>query len=254
MQSFKQIDDPGFGLHFTHKVKTMKRIGLIGGMSWASSHVYYQLLNQRVQSLLGGAHSCHCIMVSVDFAEIERLTFQDDWEGIGRLMAKSARELEAAGAELIILCTNTIHLVSDAITAATSLPFLHIADATGQAIKAQNMRKVALLGTRFTMEQDFYRDILEKDFGIEVIIPGVTDREALQHMIYKEMAQDRFTEEARQSCLRIIADMAAQGAEGAILGCTELPILLEGQSLAIPGINTTQEHAHAALKIALGQD
>ena len=250
MQSFKQIDDPGFGLHFTHKVKTMKRIGLIGGMSWASSHVYYQLLNQRVQSLLGGAHSCHCIMVSVDFAEIERLTFQDDWEGIGRLMAKSARELEAAGAELIILCTNTIHLVSDAITAATSLPFLHIADATGQAIRAQGLDKVALLGTQFTMEKDFYTRLLLEKHQIETIIPALEDRKALQYMIYEEMVKGQFTEEARQTCERIITDMQAQGAQGVILGCTELPILLEKSNIPIPAFNTTQVHAWAAVEIA----
>ena len=166
-------------------------------------------------------------------------------------MAQSSKQLEQAGAELIILCTNTIHLVSQAIVDSVNIPFLHIAQATGQAIKQQGLNKIALLGTRFTMEQDFYKKVLNERFGIEVFIPGLTDREALQHMIYKEMAQGQFTEEARQRCLKIIAEMAEAGAQGAILGCTELPILLEGQNLAIPGFNTTQIHADAALEMAL---
>lgn len=231
----------------------MKRIGLIGGMTWQSSAVYYDLLNKGVQHTLGGAHSADCVMVSVDFAEIERLTFADDWEGIGRLMAQSSQQLEQAGAELIILCTNTIHLVSQAIIESVNIPFLHIAEATGKAIKSQGLHKVALLGTRFTMEQDFYKNVLREQFGIEVIIPPLTDREALQHMIYQEMAQGRFTEEAQQRCIKIINEMARAGAQGAILGCTELPILLEGQDLAVPGFNTTQIHADAALEIALAE-
>lgn len=251
-QSAENAGNPGFRLYDTHQMKTMKRIGMIGGMSWASSHAYYQLLNERVQSLLGGAHSCDCIMVSVDFAEIERLTFQDDWEGIGKLMARSARELEAAGAELIILCTNTIHLVSDAIKEASPLPFLHIADATGQAIRAQGLSKVALLGTQFTMEKDFYTRILKDSHAIDTIIPELEDRKALQHMIYEEMVKGQFTEEARINCERIISDMQAAGAEGVILGCTELPILLEKSELAIPAFNTTQIHAWAAVNLASG--
>ena len=228
----------------------MKRIGLIGGMSWQSSHVYYQLLNQRVQEQLGGVHSCDCIMVSVDFAEIERLTFQDDWEGIGRHMARCARELEASGADLILLCTNTIHLVSEHITEATSLPFLHIADATGQAIRAQGLHKVALLGTRFTMEKDFYTQRLREQFGIETLTPPLADREALQRMIYQEMVKGVFTDESRQSCERMVNELQAQGAQGVILGCTELPILLQDSALSIPGFNTTELHAFAAVEIA----
>ena len=232
-------------------MKAMKRIGLIGGMSWQSSHVYYQLLNQRVQELLGGVHSCYSIMVSVDFAEIERLTFQDDWEGIGRHMARCARELEAAGADLILLCTNTIHLVSEHITEATSLPFLHIADATGQAIRAQGLHKVALLGTRFTMEKDFYTRTLEEQFGLEVMIPELADRERLQNMIYKELVKGQFTDEARKDCLRMIEDLKGKGAQGAILGCTELPILLQGLDAGVPTFDTTTLHAHAAVAMAL---
>jgi len=228
----------------------MKRIGLIGGMSWQSSHVYYQLLNQKVQALLGGAHSCDCVMVSVDFGEIERLTFQDDWDRIGQIMAKSARELKAAGAGLIILCTNTIHLVSQAIEEATELPFLHIADATGQAIKAQGLKKVALLGTQFTMEKDFYTGILKDRHGVESIIPNPDDRKALQHMIYEEMVKGQFTEEAKTTCERIIGELTGQGAEGVILGCTELPILLAQSPLTIPTFNTTQLHADAAVEMA----
>lgn len=229
----------------------MKRIGLIGGMSWQSSHVYYQLLNQRVQSILGGSHSCDCVMVSVDFAEIERLTFQGDWEGIGRMMAQCTKELEAAGAELIILCTNTIHLVSKAIEAATPLPFLHIADATGEAIKARGLQKVALLGTQFTMEKDFYTAVLKERHQIEAIIPDLEDRKALQYMIYEEMVKGQFTDKSKSTCERIIREMKAQGAEGVILGCTELPILLEESDLAIPAFNTTEIHAWAAVDMAL---
>ena len=247
----EQIRSARFRVYYPHKVNTMKRIGLIGGMSWQSSHVYYQLVNQRVQHLLGGSHSCDSVMVSVDFAEIERLTFQNDWEGIGRLMAKAARELEAAGAQLIVLCTNTIHLVSGAIEKATSLPFLHIADATGQAIEDQGLTKVALLGTRFTMEKDFYTAILKDRYQVEAIIPELKDREALQYMIYEEMVKGRFTEEARTTCSRIISDLQAAGAQGVILGCTELPILLENTELPIPRFNTTDIHAQAAVAMAL---
>lgn len=229
----------------------MKRIGLIGGMTWQSSHVYYQLLNEQTRTLLGASHSCDCVMVSVDFAKIEKLTFAGDWDGIGKMMAECAKQLQAAEADLIILCTNTIHLVRDAIEASTNIPFLHIADATGKTIHKQGLKKVALLGTRFTMEKDFYTRILKEGYGIEAIIPEKTEREVLQKMIYGEMVQGWFTESARQDCLRIIGEMERKGAEGVILGCTELPILLAEADLNLPRFNTTEIHAHAAIEMAL---
>ena len=229
----------------------MKTIGLIGGMSWESSKVYYELLNQRVKSLLGGVHSCQCVMVSVDFAAIEKLTFEDDWEGIGQIMARCTRQLEAAGADLIVLCTNTIHLVSNYIINNTQLPFLHIAEVTGKAIQQAGIQKVALLGTRFTMEKDFYTRTLEEQFGLELMIPELADRERLQNMIYKELVKGQFTDEARKDCLRMIEDLKGKGAQGAILGCTELPILLEGLDAGVPTFDTTTLHAHAAVAMAL---
>ena len=229
----------------------MKTIGLIGGMSWESSKVYYEYLNQMTKEALGGSHSARLLLSSVDFAEIEKLSFEGDWNAIGELMANQAKILENAGADMVVLCTNTIHLVSDAITSAINVPFLHIADATGKAIQEVGLKKVALLGTKFTMEKDFYTKILENNYKLEVVLPNERDRQFLQDVIYNELVKGTFTEKAKNECLRIIAELQHQGAEGVILGCTELPILIPEAEVAIPTFNTTLLHSKMALDIVL---
>ena len=229
----------------------MKTIGMIGGMSWESSKIYYQHLNEMVRNQLGGSHSAKAILTSVDFNEIERYTFSDDWDKIGNLMGVHAKKLETAGSDVVLLCTNTIHLVSNFITDAIAVPFLHIAQATGEAIKAKGMTKVALLGTKFTMENDFYTKILTEDFGLEVIIPEEEDRDTLHSIIYNQLVKGVFTEESKVLCLEIIKRMEQKGAEGAILGCTELPLLIPAEEASIPTFDTTKIHAQKAVEFAL---
>ncbi|MEO1053149.1 MAG: aspartate/glutamate racemase family protein [Bacteroidota bacterium] len=229
----------------------MKTIGLIGGMSWESSKVYYEFLNRRAKELLGGSHSGMSIMYSVDFAEIEKLTFAGDWDGIGDMMKQAAQSLEKAGADVILLCTNTIHLVSDAITQNTSVPFLHIADATGESIASAGLRKVGLLGTAFTMEKDFYKGYIKEKFGIEVIIPEAEDRKLVHDIIYNELVKGQFTEEAKNACLAIIDRLKASGAEGVIMGCTELPILIPEDEVDLPSFDTSKIHVYKAMDWAI---
>ena len=233
------------------KTRSMKTIGLIGGMSWESSKVYYQYLNEIVRDTLGGSHSAKVILSSVDFAEIERLSFADDWDQIGNLMAIEAQRLEKAGADIILLGTNTIHLVSDAITRATNIPFLHIAEATGAAIVEQGLKKIALLGTQFTMEKDFYSKILEQDFGLEVVTPELKDRVKLHNIIYNELVKGVFAEASKEACLKMIQKLTGQGIEGVILGCTELPILIPTNEVGLPSFDTTKIHVTAAIEHAL---
>ena len=229
----------------------MKTIGLIGGMSWESSKVYYEYLNKLVQEALGGSHSAKIIMSSVDFDEIEKYSFDGNWDAIGELMAIHAAKLEKAGAEMVLLCTNTIHLVSDKIEEAISIPFLHIAEATGKAIQKKDLKKVALLGTKFTMEKDFYTKILKETYGLEVMLPKVEDRNLLQDLIYNELVKGKFTKEAKDECLRIISGLQGQGAQGVILGCTELPILIPDEEVGIATFNPTLIHSMEALNFAI---
>ena len=229
----------------------MKTIGLIGGMSWESSKVYYQYLNEIVRDTLGGSHSAKVILSSVDFTEIERLSFADNWDQIGALMAFEAKRLEKAGADIILLGTNTIHLVSDAITQAINVPFLHIADATGAAVVKQGLKKIALLGNQFTMEKDFYSKILEQDFGLEVVTPALEDRMKLHSIIYNELVKGVFTKASKEACLQMIQKLTDQGIEGVILGCTELPILLPANEVGLPSFATTKIHVTAAVEHAL---
>ncbi|WP_299180587.1 aspartate/glutamate racemase family protein [uncultured Aquimarina sp.] len=228
----------------------MKTIGLIGGMSWESSAVYYELINKKIKDELGGFHSAKSIMVSVDFAEIEKLQRKDDWNGLTKYMIKSAKQLENAGADLIILCTNTMHLCSEEIVKNITIPFLHIADATGKKIKSKGLQKLALLGTKFTMERDFYRTILKK-YGIDVIIPDVDDRELIHKVIYEELVLGNIQSNSREVYKHIIKDLENKGAEGVILGCTEIPLLIKQQDVDIPIFNTTKIHAERAVEIAL---
>ncbi len=229
----------------------MKTIGVIGGMSWQSSKFYYQYLNEIVAEKLGGSHSAKVLMSSVDFSEIERFSFEGNWVEIGRLMAMEAKRLEQSGADIVILATNTIHLVAKQIEEAISIPFLHIARATGASITNRNLKKVALLGTQFTMEKDFYTKILKEDFKLEVLTPKLEERQYIQELIYNELVKGQFTQEAKQKCLEIITGLQEKGAEGVILGCTELPILIPSQEVTIPSFDTTMIHCLATIDFAL---
>ena len=229
----------------------MKVIGLIGGMSWESSAVYYRLLNERVGSMLGGSHSCECIMDSVDFDPVERLQHQGKWKELCDIMRDKALKLEKAGAEIILLCTNTMHVCEHEMTRDLKADFLHIADATGEAIVSKRLNRVGLLGTRFTMEKDFYSKILTDKYGVEVIIPKAEDREIVHDCIYKELVRGEISASSKQEFQRIIGDLQEKGAQGVILGCTEIPMLIQQDDVEIPVFDTTSLHVDAALKRAL---
>ncbi len=228
----------------------MKTIGMIGGMSWESSKFYYEYMNRIVAKQLGGTHSARILMSSVDFSEIETLSFENNWAEIGTLMANEAKRLESAGADVVILATNTVHLVANHIEKAISVPFLHIAIATGEAIHKKGISKVGLLGTQFTMERDFYTKILKNDFGLDVLIPTEEERNYLQDLIYGELIKGQFTSEAKDKCLGIIEELKSRGAQGVILGCTELPILIPEKEISIASFDTTMIHSLAAVNFA----
>ncbi len=229
----------------------MKCIGLIGGMSPESTVEYYRLLNERIKEELGGLHSAKILLYSVDFGEIEVLQHQGDWDSLTSIMVESAKNLEQAGAEMILICTNTMHKMADEVAEAINVPFLHIADAAAFEIQRQNKRKVGLLGTRFTMEQDFYKGRLKNTHGIEVLIPNDEDREIVHNTIYGELCNGILKESSRNEFKRIIEQMAAAGAEGVVLGCTEIPLLIKAEDVSIPVFDTTLLHAEYAAKKAL---
>jgi aspartate racemase len=228
----------------------MKTLGLIGGMSWESTMPYYRIVNERVRERLGGLHSAKLVLHSVDFAEIEALQRADDWDAAGAILADAARGLRAAGAEAIVVCTNTMHLVAPAIEAAVDVPLLHIADATAARIRAAGLDTVALLGTRFTMERDFYRARIEAA-GIAVLTPEAADRETVHRVIYDELCLGRIREDSRDAYRRIIAGLVARGAQGAILGCTEIGLLIGESDAPVPLFDTARIHAEAAADWAL---
>jgi len=229
----------------------MKTIGLIGGMSWESSAVYYKLINLKVRELLGGFHSCKSVMLTVDFAEIEELQHQEKWKELDDMMASAAIHLEKAGADIIVLCTNTMHLCSQAITDNINIPFLHIAEAAGMEIADRDIRKVGLLGTRFTMEKDFYKEYIQQKFGIEVIIPSPDEIEEVHRIIYSELVHGEIKNMSRDIYKKIIAELEERGAEGVILGCTEIPLLISESDVNIPIFDTTAIHAEKAVEWAL---
>ncbi len=229
----------------------MKTIGLIGGMSWESSAEYYRLINEGVKARLGGLHSAQSLMFSVDFAEIEALQMADDWDAATQHMIDAARRLEHGGADCVVICTNTMHKMADAVAAAVSIPLLHIADATANAIQAAGLRKIALLGTRFTMEQDFYAGRLRDNFGLTVLTPPPQDRELVHGIIYDELCLGIIQADSRGVYQRIIGELAAQGAEGVILGCTEITLLIKQADSALPVFDTTALHAASAVEFAL---
>lgn len=228
----------------------MKTIGLIGGMGWESSKLYYDRINKKANSILGGSHSAKIIMVSVDFAEIEALTFANDWDAIGDIVARSAQQLENAGADIIVLCTNLIHIVSHHIKKNSSIPFLHIADTTGEAIQKLHLKKVLLLGTKYTMEKDFYTSILKDSYGLEISIPNEDDRNNIHDIIYKELLKGVFTEESKKYIVKLIEKNQLNGVEGVILGCTELPMLIKENDLTIPAFDTGYIHVNKAVEWA----
>ncbi len=231
----------------------MKTIGLLGGMSWESTVLYYQLLNEGVRKRLGGLHSAKILLHSVDFAEIEQFQVHDQWSEAGEQLAEAASGLERAGADMILLCTNLMHKVAPMIEAKIKVPFLHIADAAGSAIKAQGLEKIGLLGTRYTMEEDFYRQRLLDKFDLGVVIPEEEDRKYIHQVIFDELCLGKFTEESRTTYLTIIDKLREQGAQGVILGCTEIPLLVRQEDTDLPLFNTAALHAQYALELSFAE-
>ncbi len=230
-----------------------KVIGMLGGMSWESSAEYYRIVNQRVQAWLGPTASARCLLWSFDFSEIEVLQREGRWDDAEALLVEAARRLEGAGAELLILCTNTMHRMADAIEGAVPIPFLHIADPTGERIRASGMERVGLLGTAFTMEQPFYRSRLENRFGLEVLVPDSDDRATVHRVIYDELIQGRVEPASRSAYREVIARLVERGAEGIVLGCTEIMLLVRSEDSTVPLFDTTTLHAEAAVEAALAE-
>ena len=229
----------------------MKTIGLIGGMSWESSLEYYRIVNETVKEKLGGLHSCKCLLYSVDFGVIEALQHQNKWDELTKLMIEAAQNLKHGGADFIVICTNTMHKMAPEIETATGLNVLHIADVTGAAISKDQIQKVGLLGTRFTMEGDFYKKRLKDNYDIEVIIPEDADRQIIHDIIYNELCLGLIKDDSRQKYIDIINKLCANGAEGIILGCTEIPLLIKQSDVLIPVYDTTKIHAESAVDFAL---
>ncbi len=229
----------------------MRTIGLIGGMSWESSALYYRWINERVRDRLGGLHSARIVLVSVDFAEIERLQHAGHWDKAGALLAEAARSVERGGADLLLLCTNTMHRVADEIAAAVRIPMLHIADATATAIRAEGFGRVGLLGTRFTMDQAFYRGRLMDRHGLDVLVPGEDERRVVHDVIYDELCLGQVRPASREVYRRVMAGLVERGAEAIILGCTEITLLVGPDDATVPLFDSTLIHAQAAVTAAL---
>ena len=229
----------------------MKTIGMIGGMSWESSLEYYRIINEAVKEQMGNLHSAKSLMYSVDFAEIEVLQREGRWQEATQAMIDAARAVEAGGADFLIICTNTMHKMADEVQRSITIPLLHIADATAEAIKERELQQVGLLGTRFTMEQDFYRGRLVEKYALDVLIPDNADREIVHRVIYDELVLGRIEPASKAEYLRIITTLARAGAEGIILGCTEIGLLVSQADCSLPLFDTTRIHALAAVEFAL---
>jgi aspartate racemase len=229
----------------------VKRIGLLGGMSWESSAEYYRLVNEAVRERLGGLHSADCLLRSVDFAAIEVLQRTGRWDEAGEVLASEARALAAAGADLIVLCTNTMHKLADTITAAIDIPFVHIADTTAAAVRDAHLSTVGLLATAYTMEQEFYVGRLRDLHGLEVLVPGADDRRVVHDVIYDELCLGVVREDSRGEYRRIMRDLADRGAEAILLGCTEIDLLIGQADAPVPVFDTTRLHAQKAVEMAL---
>ncbi len=232
----------------------MKTIGLIGGLSWESSAEYYRIVNEAVKARLGGTHSARCLLWSFDFAEIEALQHAGEWDAATDRMVAAARAVERGGADVIAICSNTMHRMADAVAAAVSVPLLHIADPTGEAIVAAEVRTVGLLGTRFTMEEAFYRGRLASRFGLDVLIPDEADRATVHDIIYRELIVGDFREESRERYRGVMARLAARGAGAIILGCTEIGLLVGAADSTVPLFDTTRLHAEATVTFALSDE
>ncbi|MEM6686268.1 MAG: aspartate/glutamate racemase family protein [Bacteroidota bacterium] len=229
----------------------MQTIGLIGGMSPQSTILYYQILNDLAETYKGTSHSAKCIIQTVDFGAIQQLQHDGRWDLLNELMAAAGKNLENAGANLILITANTMHLTIEAVRNNVSIPVLHIAEATSEKILEQKLKKVALLGTKYTMELDFYKDVLT-EFGIEYVIPNATERQEINRVIYEELAKAELTSSSRETFVRIIERLQKEGAEGVILGCTEIPLLIKQTDVSIPVFDTTTIHATKAMELALG--
>ncbi|WP_273725839.1 aspartate/glutamate racemase family protein [Brucella gallinifaecis] len=230
----------------------MKTIGLIGGMSWESSQEYYRIINREVRARLGGTHSAKSLMWSMDFAEIEHLQHQGKWDELTTLMIEAAQNLEKGGADFILICTNTMHKMAADIESATSIPLVHIADPTAEKIKAAGFSTVGLLGTAFTMEQDFYKGRLSSKYGLQVLTPDDADRKTVHDIIYQELVVGKVSDESREKYRAVITRLVDRGAEAVILGCTEIMLLIGPQDSPVPVFDTTRLHAEAAVDWALG--
>ena len=229
----------------------MQTIGLLGGMSWESTETYYREINEGIKARLGGLHSAKICLYSVDFDEIEKFQNSGNWAETAVILSDAAKRIEAGGADFLVICTNTMHKVAPEIEANINIPILHIADATADEIKAKGMSRVGLLGTRFTMEQNFYKGRLNGYHGIEVIVPAAADREIVHNVIYNELCIGKSSEESRKEYVRIIESLAEQGAEGVILGCTEIALLVQQQHTTVPLFDTTKIHAKKAVEKAI---
>ncbi len=229
----------------------MKTIGLLGGMSWESTATYYRLLNEGIKDALGGLHSAKILLHSVDFDEIARMQREGAWDEAGEMLGKAAAGLEVAGANMTLICTNTMHLVEGAVRAHTNIPLLHIADATAEAARERGYGKLALLGSSFTMEQDFYRGRIASRFGIEVIIPNEVDRQIIHDVIFDELCKGVISNASRAEYVRIVESLHQSGADAAILGCTEIGLLVKPNHTSVPLLDTTELHCAAAVKAAL---
>lgn len=230
----------------------MRTIGIIGGMSWESTLPYYRRINEGVRDRLGGLHSAKLVLLSVDFAEVEAMQSEGRWDEGGELLASAARSLEAAGAECVLIATNTMHKVASQVEAAVNVPLLHIADTAGAAIVGAGIATVGLLGTRFTMEQDFYRSRLQERFGLSVLVPDADDRELVDRVIYTELCCGIISDESRAAFNGVIGRLVERGAEAIVLGCTEIPLLVRAEETPVPLFDTGELHAAAAVEFALG--
>lgn len=228
----------------------MKTIGLLGGMSWESTQVYYRLINEGVKATLGGLHSARIVMFSLDFAPIAERQAANDWAGLTDVVVEAAKGIERAGADCFLICTNTMHKAAPEVEAALGIPLLHIADATAAVLAGQGVTRVGLLGTAFTMEQEFYKGRLTERFGLDVITPGAEDRAIVHRVILEELCLGAFRSESRAEYLRIVDALAAEGAEAVILGCTEIGLLITQADTDVPLVDTTEVHAQAAVRFA----
>ena len=229
----------------------MKTIGLIGGMSWTSTLEYYRLLNELMAQRTGGSHFAKVILYSLDFGEVERIQHEGRWDEAAKLLTEAAEALKTAGADFLLICSNTMHIVADAVQKGTGLPLLHIADVTGDAIRRSGLKRVGLLGTKFVMESGFYRERLEGKFGLKVLVPDEEDRDVVHRVIYDELCKGVVAEESRIAYLEIVRRLMGRGAEGIILGCTEITLLLRPEDSPVPVFDTTRLHAEAAVRMAL---